>query len=737
LFLHIVLSAQAQEKRNQVFGTPLKNAKTIPALQNGNSTIATSYTATACGLNWVQGSVVLEQKSDSAGLTSPPMGSVQPAVISISGIPIGATIVKAFLYADASGNGIAVNASLTNPASVNAIVPMTIIGQDVDKCWSSLGYSASYSYRADVTSSISGNGNYLLSGMPVFPSSLGPNDIDGATLFIVYSISGANYTGSIVLADGEMVSIGSGVSGSINGFNACAASTNGDAFMILSDLQGIAQSNIILGNTSTSLPAATDSWWNFVQATTTITAGQSNASYSISNSGDCFALALAGLYFQTTCNTCGPCPDTTCISNSSSISICQGTSTLLAVNGATSCIWSANAGSVTTNTVSVSPSVTTTYSVAAIAANGDTAKRNITITVLNGITISGPSAVCVGNAATLIASGASTYTWSNGSNANSITVSPTVTTVYSVTSGTGTCTSATQTVLVDSPSTPQICMVSTDSLSKYNFVVWDKTQVPTADSVIVYREVSTNIYKRIGATSKDSLSQFIDTSRNVTPANGDPNIGTYRYKLQVLDTCGSYGPMGLYHNTVHITDLHTGSFTWNSYAIESMPSTPVLNYNLMRDDNNTGVWHQVGSVAGTQTTIADPNYATYQSTANWRVEAAFGYVCTPTFRNNNTAQNAAVNSLSNFVNSFSTEIKKQFLNSKMVIYPNPSSGIINIELQGLYEIKIISITDLLGNEIMSEVLKNGNGYLQMNLSNITNGIYFINAGSIHERIVKE
>jgi hypothetical protein len=55
-----------------------------------------------------------------------------------------------------------------------------------------------------------------------------------------------------------------------------------------------------------------------------------------------------------------------------------------------------------------------------------------TRTVTPMIVVSGPAIACAGNTITLNASGGNTYTWSNGANGNTVSVSPTVTTTYSV-----------------------------------------------------------------------------------------------------------------------------------------------------------------------------------------------------------------------------------------------------------------------------------------------------------------
>lgn len=55
-----------------------------------------------------------------------------------------------------------------------------------------------------------------------------------------------------------------------------------------------------------------------------------------------------------------------------------------------------------------------------------------TRTVSPNVMISGPSVACIGNTSTLNVTGANTYTWSTGANSNSIVVTPTNSTTYSV-----------------------------------------------------------------------------------------------------------------------------------------------------------------------------------------------------------------------------------------------------------------------------------------------------------------
>ncbi len=121
---------------------------------------------------------------------------------------------------------------------------------------------------------------------------------------------------------------------------------------------------------------------------------------------------------------------TTTISNDTSI--CNGSSVSLSATGGTAYLWS---NAATTATINVSPTTTTQYFVTVTNASSCTAVEDVTVTVnANPIaSISGTTTICEGSSTTLTASGGSTYVWDNTTTNASLTVSPTVSTTYSVT----------------------------------------------------------------------------------------------------------------------------------------------------------------------------------------------------------------------------------------------------------------------------------------------------------------
>ncbi len=111
--------------------------------------------------------------------------------------------------------------------------------------------------------------------------------------------------------------------------------------------------------------------------------------------------------------------------------ICEGQSTTLIANGASTYTWNTL---VNTDSIIVNPTLSTNYSVSGISngcQNSDTVLITVKSLPIVSITTS-DSIICEGQSITLIANGASTYTWNTLVNTDSIIVKPTLNTNYSV-----------------------------------------------------------------------------------------------------------------------------------------------------------------------------------------------------------------------------------------------------------------------------------------------------------------
>lgn len=140
--------------------------------------------------------------------------------------------------------------------------------------------------------------------------------------------------------------------------------------------------------------------------------------------------------------------------------IIGGSPTATAGNGPYTYAWIPSVGlnSPTLSNPTANPSISTTYSVTVTDSLGCDASVSTMLVTVNpapAISAGADVSICIGNNITLHASGGTTYLWSNGSSADSITVNPTVSTGYNVMGTTNGC-SHSDTVLVTVNSIPVV-----------------------------------------------------------------------------------------------------------------------------------------------------------------------------------------------------------------------------------------------------------------------------------------
>lgn len=133
-----------------------------------------------------------------------------------------------------------------------------------------------------------------------------------------------------------------------------------------------------------------------------------------------------------------PCANPTLSIASSTNGICSGDAAVISATGATTYTWSNGA---TSPSITVSPTATTVYTVTGSSIPNCNSTQTIAISATLTPNLSAADmTTCPGTAATLMVSGATTYSWDNGSTSTSIVVTPTTATDYTVTGYNGNCT---------------------------------------------------------------------------------------------------------------------------------------------------------------------------------------------------------------------------------------------------------------------------------------------------------
>jgi len=140
----------------------------------------------------------------------------------------------------------------------------------------------------------------------------------------------------------------------------------------------------------------------------------------------------------------------TVTANATVTSICAGNPVTLTGGGsASSYSWDNGV----TNGVAFTPSVTTTYTVTGTGTNTCQNTAQITVTVNPSPTVTAnatSTSICTGTSVTLTGGGATSYSWDNGVT-NGIPFTPSVTTTYTVTGTTGSCSNTDQITITVSP----------------------------------------------------------------------------------------------------------------------------------------------------------------------------------------------------------------------------------------------------------------------------------------------
>ncbi len=144
----------------------------------------------------------------------------------------------------------------------------------------------------------------------------------------------------------------------------------------------------------------------------------------------------------------------TTVTASPNQTICSGNSVTLTANangGIAPYTYVWTPGNQTGNSITVSPTNTTTYTVIATDANNCSGSATTTVNVTPiPVTVVTPAivSICIGQSTVLTASGGTSYVWSTGGTNATETVSPTATTTYSVIAFNGSCMGNTATASV-------------------------------------------------------------------------------------------------------------------------------------------------------------------------------------------------------------------------------------------------------------------------------------------------
>lgn len=427
-------------------------------------------------------------------------------------------------------------------------------------------------------------------------------------------------------------------------------------------------------NSTGSTPGTYD--WYFGAATTaTATGASANTTYTSAGTYTTTMIVEDACgSFGIASGTINVSPSPTANASTSQTLTCLSNIATLNGSGVSTYTWSGPSIVSGGNSSSMTAGAPGTYSL--VGTTGGCLSNTATVILTSNTVAPSPSitasssSICAGGSFTLNASGAGTYSWSTGSTATSIVVSPTTTTNY-VLSGTNTvngCASSTNTLLTVSP-LPSVG--STPS----------STTVCNGSNVTLSGSGATTYSWTGGITNGNAFTATTSANYTVTgfSAAGCSNTTVATVSVNPLPTVTATSPSSIicgapFQQTITITGNGASTYTWNTTAISNTISV---------SPSVTTTY----SVTGT-----DANGCENTSSVMITVSACTGI--------NNVTENIA----------------------QFVVYPNPNNGEFTISVTGLDKTPSVQIYNTLGKLVYSDVLTSEKNTFNTNLAA---GIYFI------------
>ena len=265
------------------------------------------------------------------------------------------------------------------------------------------------------------------------------------------------------------------------------------------------------------------------------------------------------------------------------------------------------------------------------------------------------------------------------------------------------------------PSENPICLVTVDTATGSNLVVWEK--VANAEIYYVFRETTAqDRYVLAGSVSGGALSVFTDSI-------ADPTIRSYRYKIAAVDNCDNASILSMIHKTVHLR-INQGIFgeinlAWDDYVGEYYESFEVWRYSSLFG------WELLETLPANLFSYTD--FSVPPGLVYYNVRVPFPNMCYPSGYSK-ADSGPYSHSMSNIEdNRFQTGSNEIKINPGFYIYPNPTESKCIIWSETIkLENAEIQVLDLQGRVILDEkYVDNSEGKIYIDLTGQSEGSYIV------------
>ncbi|MEO9533830.1 MAG: T9SS type A sorting domain-containing protein [Crocinitomicaceae bacterium] len=243
------------------------------------------------------------------------------------------------------------------------------------------------------------------------------------------------------------------------------------------------------------------------------------------------------------------------------------------------------------------------------------------------------------------------------------------------------------------PVTDEICMVTVDSLTNTNLIVWEKPVSTEISHFNVYRESSVaGVFQLVDQVDYNDESSYNDTIAY-------PHLRSWRYKLTTVNNCGVESFNGQIHKTIHLV-INAGlpgtyNLSWDAYEGFSYPT-----YFVYRHTTANG-WEEIGQLPFGSGTMSDTPPS--EEGLDYIISINPPSTCTATTAkatdyNSSRSNRSTSSTLGNPDDDSSLD---EFGNLNVQVYPNPSEGMFQIKVEGIANYQM-TVYDLSGKVVFAK-----------------------------------
>jgi hypothetical protein len=439
---------------------------------------------------------------------------------------------------------------------------------------------------------------------------------------------------------------------------------------------------------------------------------------------------------------------------SGSLSVCQGSSSTLSAPAGFTYLWSNGA---TTQTINVTAAGSYTVTITDGLGCSNSSTVAVAVNTRPTVTVSGTATVCAGQSVTLTAVGGATYLWNTGVTTNTLTVTPSANTTYSVigTNVAGCSDTATFSVAVDAiptmSGTPTItnagCGLSNGSITGVTVVGtgltynWTNSANVSVGTTADLSNVPAGVYNLTATKATGCSAAFgpYSISNPTAPAAATVTVvdsvlcagetiqmtaatsatgATFTWSgpnftgsgATVTITNATAANAGVYSVTVTANGC-TSSSSNKSVVVNNLPAVTVLTFTDTTCVNYSSVT-LAGAPAGGTFSGSGVNGASFDPA----VAGVGTHVVTYAYTDANGCSNTATTSI---VVDACVGLGESAINS-IRVFPNPTNTVINVA-STREDIAVVVLTNSVG-EVVARVRGT-----QLDASQFANGLYFVTA----------